>query len=178
MPTGLGGFWCSWLPFALPQFWPFCWWIAMVQDHFSRKALGVAVFKNEPSGEETVAFLDRVVRFVLQRQRRRRAPRPALILRPGVMEVALDGPRLPVGANDGIEPPVAEAAEGGLVADQFMVARGDGDDADLVPVPAAVGGALPPPASTLTAAWARRSSSPGGSSMASRSSKSRRPAAP
>ena len=26
VPTG-AGFWCSWLPFALPQRWPFCWWV-------------------------------------------------------------------------------------------------------------------------------------------------------
>lgn len=30
----VGGFWASWLPFALPQCWPFCWWIALVLDHY------------------------------------------------------------------------------------------------------------------------------------------------
>ena len=35
VPTGLG-YWCPWLPFALPQYWPFCWWVAVVVDHFSR----------------------------------------------------------------------------------------------------------------------------------------------
>jgi hypothetical protein len=30
----LGGFWVPWLPFALPQRWPFCWWLALVVDHF------------------------------------------------------------------------------------------------------------------------------------------------
>ena len=39
VPTGLG-FWCSWLPLALPQRWPFCWWVAVVVDHFSRRAMG------------------------------------------------------------------------------------------------------------------------------------------
>jgi hypothetical protein len=24
----LGGFWVPWLPFSLPQCWPFCWWLA------------------------------------------------------------------------------------------------------------------------------------------------------
>ena len=27
VPTG--GFWTSWLPFALPQKWPFCYWVAV-----------------------------------------------------------------------------------------------------------------------------------------------------
>ena len=26
------GFWAPWLPFALPQRWPFCWWVAVVID--------------------------------------------------------------------------------------------------------------------------------------------------
>ena len=34
IPTA-GGFWMSWLPCALPQRWPFCWWVAVVVDHFS-----------------------------------------------------------------------------------------------------------------------------------------------
>jgi hypothetical protein len=29
IPTQMG-FWCPWLPFALPQAWPFCWWLAVV----------------------------------------------------------------------------------------------------------------------------------------------------
>jgi transposase InsO family protein len=33
----LGGLWTSWLPFSLPQCWPFCWWVAVVLDHFSRR---------------------------------------------------------------------------------------------------------------------------------------------
>jgi len=31
----IGGFWTSWLPFALPQCWPFCWWVVVVIDHYS-----------------------------------------------------------------------------------------------------------------------------------------------
>lgn len=27
-PTALG-FWASWVPFALPQVWPFCWWVGV-----------------------------------------------------------------------------------------------------------------------------------------------------
>ena len=32
------GMWCTWLPFALPQRWPFCWWVLVAVDHFSRRA--------------------------------------------------------------------------------------------------------------------------------------------
>src|SRR5262249_50288076 len=42
IPIG-SGFWTSWLPFALPQRWPFCWWVAVVMDHFSRRVMGFAV---------------------------------------------------------------------------------------------------------------------------------------
>ena len=31
VPTALG-FWIPWVPLALPQRWPFCWWIAVVVD--------------------------------------------------------------------------------------------------------------------------------------------------
>jgi len=36
------GFWVPWLPFALPQVWPFCWWVAVGIDHFSRRVMGAA----------------------------------------------------------------------------------------------------------------------------------------
>ena len=48
VPT-IGGFWIPWLPFALPQRWPFCWWVAVVVDHFSRRVMGIAIFKKEPT---------------------------------------------------------------------------------------------------------------------------------
>jgi hypothetical protein len=44
VPMG-GGFWASWLPVALPQCWPFCWWMAVVVDHYWRRAMGFAVFR-------------------------------------------------------------------------------------------------------------------------------------
>ena len=46
VPTG-AGFWCSWLPFALPQRWPFCWWVGVIIDHFSRRVMGFATFDRE-----------------------------------------------------------------------------------------------------------------------------------
>jgi transposase InsO family protein len=60
VPTGLG-FWCPWLPFALPQCWPFCWWVAVVVDHFSRRAMGVTAFKNQPTSEAVRGFLGRAI---------------------------------------------------------------------------------------------------------------------
>jgi transposase InsO family protein len=63
VPTA-GGFWISWLPFALPQRWPFCWWVAVVIDHFSRRALGTTTFKKEPTAGDVMRFLNRVKRRV------------------------------------------------------------------------------------------------------------------
>ena len=61
VPTSMG-FWTAWLPFALSQCWPFSWWIAVVVDHYSRRAMGVAVFMRPPSSSTVRSFLDRVFR--------------------------------------------------------------------------------------------------------------------
>jgi putative transposase len=61
VPTG-SGFWAPWLPFALPQRWPFCWWVVCAVDHFSRKVMGAAVFRKQPNGEQVRAFLAGVIR--------------------------------------------------------------------------------------------------------------------
>jgi transposase InsO family protein len=61
VPTGLG-LWCSWLPFALPQFWPFAWWVAVVLDHYSRRVMGFAAFNQLPTSEAIRAFLGRAIR--------------------------------------------------------------------------------------------------------------------
>ncbi len=60
VPTGTG-YWTSWLPFALPQSWPFCWWVAVAVDHFSRRAIGATTFKSQPTSEAVRAFLDRAI---------------------------------------------------------------------------------------------------------------------
>jgi len=59
VPTG--GFWTSWLPFALPQCWPFAWWVGVVVDHFSRRVMGVTAFKNQPTCEAVCGFLGRTI---------------------------------------------------------------------------------------------------------------------
>ena len=35
------GFWVPWLPFSAPQAWPFCWWVAVAIDQFSRRLVGL-----------------------------------------------------------------------------------------------------------------------------------------
>ncbi len=66
VPTS-GGFWTSWAPFAFPQRWPFCWWVAVIVDHYSRRVMGAAVFLKEPSSAEVVRFLERVCRALRSR---------------------------------------------------------------------------------------------------------------
>src|ERR1043165_8328333 len=61
VPTMLG-FWVPWLPFALPPIWPFCWWVAVAIDHFSRRIVGIAVFKKEPTSAAVQIFLARAIR--------------------------------------------------------------------------------------------------------------------
>ena len=61
VPT-IGGFWISWLPLALPQRWPFCWWLAVTVDHYSRRVMGTATFKREPTAGEVIRALGRVCR--------------------------------------------------------------------------------------------------------------------
>ncbi len=62
VPTG-AGFWVSWSPFALPQSWPFCWWIVVVIDHYSRRAIGFAVFPKRPTSLAISDFLGKAISF-------------------------------------------------------------------------------------------------------------------
>ena len=56
-----GGFWTAWLPFAFPQCWPFCWWVAIVIDHYSRRVMGFAIFDHNPSSVAIRTFLGRTI---------------------------------------------------------------------------------------------------------------------
>ena len=60
VPTSVG-FWAPWLPFALPQYWPFCWWVAVVIDHYSRRVVGVTAFKHSPASLSVQHFLERAM---------------------------------------------------------------------------------------------------------------------
>ena len=61
VPIG-SGFWTSWLPFALPQQWPYGWWVAVVVDHFSRRIVAVGVFADKPNCNAICRFLGRSCR--------------------------------------------------------------------------------------------------------------------
>src|SRR5262245_19055749 len=59
----------SFVPFSLPQRWPFCWWVAVVADQFSRRIMGIAVFTQLPTSEAMRQFLARTVRRAKARPR-------------------------------------------------------------------------------------------------------------
>ena len=61
VPT-VSGFWASWLPFTLPQSWPFCWWVAVAIDHYSRRLMTLAVFPKKPDSRNVCTFLEGVIR--------------------------------------------------------------------------------------------------------------------
>jgi transposase InsO family protein len=56
-----GGFWTNWIPNSIWQRWPVCWWQLNVVDHYSRRSMGFAVFKERPSSEKVTAALDRIM---------------------------------------------------------------------------------------------------------------------
>ena len=51
-----GGFWTNWIPNAIWQRWPVCWWLLNVVDHFSRRSMGFAVFKCRLTSGSTVSY--------------------------------------------------------------------------------------------------------------------------
>jgi putative transposase len=60
VPTALG-FWIPWIPYARPQIWPFCWWVALSVDQFSWRVTGFAVYRGEPSSAAIRGFLEGVL---------------------------------------------------------------------------------------------------------------------
>ena len=66
VPTS-AGFWTSWLPFSLPRRWPFCWWVAVVLDHYSRRAMGITVSPARPSPVHVRSPLGCTIRTVGQK---------------------------------------------------------------------------------------------------------------
>ena len=45
----------------MPQCWPFCWWLAVVIDHYSRRAMGFAIFPKRPDSLSVRRFLGRTI---------------------------------------------------------------------------------------------------------------------
>jgi transposase InsO family protein len=60
VPTA-AGFWVPWIPFSFLMSWPFCWWLTVVMDHFSRKVVAFEAFAQQPSEEAVCQLLDRAV---------------------------------------------------------------------------------------------------------------------
>ena len=58
----VSGFWASWLPFALPQCWPFCWWVAVAIDHYSRRLISIVTFPKKPDSRAIRRFLESGIR--------------------------------------------------------------------------------------------------------------------
>jgi putative transposase len=56
--------WLPCWPFCLPQWWPFCFWIAVIEDHFSRSVVGWRLFGKEPTAREVCRLLDDARRAV------------------------------------------------------------------------------------------------------------------
>jgi transposase InsO family protein len=63
VPTHFG-FWLPWFPFCCPQCWPFAYCVAVVVDHFSRKAIASKVFKKVPSSRDITDSLDDIIQSI------------------------------------------------------------------------------------------------------------------
>ena len=82
VPIGGVGFWVPWIPFSLPQCWPFCYWVGAVMDMYSRRIQGVAVFCREPTSKQIRSFLNRVVAHHRTHSSRRQSTRMSTIVSP------------------------------------------------------------------------------------------------
>jgi len=43
---------------SLPQVWPFCFWLGVVLDHYSRSVVAWQLFRKQPSAEAIVALFE------------------------------------------------------------------------------------------------------------------------
>ncbi|MBN1608764.1 MAG: transposase [Polyangiaceae bacterium] len=57
LPTA-GGFCVPWVPFSLPQCWPFSFHLAVILDHFSRSIVAWKLFYKEPTALAICSLLD------------------------------------------------------------------------------------------------------------------------
>ena len=60
VPIGKG-FWCPWSPLSLPQVWPFCYWVCIILDHFSRRIVGFALFRKQPTSREVTDAVEAAI---------------------------------------------------------------------------------------------------------------------
>ena len=56
-----GGLWTLLRPWAWLQRWPFCFWVAAVVDWHARRAVGFAVYRQQPTSRDMTALLRRAV---------------------------------------------------------------------------------------------------------------------
>jgi transposase InsO family protein len=49
------------MPLAVPQRWPFCWWVAVILYHFSRCVTGTAADAKQPTGQAVRDFLGQTI---------------------------------------------------------------------------------------------------------------------
>lgn len=45
----------------MPQQHPYCWHVLNVVDHFSRRLVGYHIFHGEPSAEQIIAAMDKII---------------------------------------------------------------------------------------------------------------------
>ena len=57
----LAGLALTFLPFALPQCWPWAWCALVVVDHYSRRCMGIQVFVRNPTSEAAQQALQRII---------------------------------------------------------------------------------------------------------------------
>ncbi|MHC5212719.1 MAG: transposase [Planctomycetota bacterium] len=55
------GFWTMLKPFTWLRRWPFCWWVAVVVDRYSRRAVGFAVFRKLRDAHDVTVLMRRAV---------------------------------------------------------------------------------------------------------------------
>lgn len=63
------GFWIMLRPFASLQRRPFAYWVAVIVDHFSRRAVGFAVFRVRRSVQDVIEVLGRAVQLTGTKRR-------------------------------------------------------------------------------------------------------------
>ncbi len=58
----VAGWWVSWVPHSLKQAWPFCFWIGVVLDHFSRSVVAWRLYLSQPSAKQVCSLLEKARR--------------------------------------------------------------------------------------------------------------------
>jgi transposase InsO family protein len=61
--------WVRWVPFAIPQRWPFAWWVAFVLDYASRAVVDFAVYKTRPDSADMCVLVGGATKAVGEKPR-------------------------------------------------------------------------------------------------------------